>query len=1083
MFNSFSLARPFLLPKSEETSQVWVSRATFINLFGSGESHASNYVQIGETVYRIGVNEVIPRGRIGMNEIQLNDCRQPVPQLTLIPFPAEKVERIAKLTLQLSTDQPGKKSLDVDQLTLIVKKILSAQILREKQSVSIPLSIGFFKAEVLSLQCKDTVTSLEFNQMQFFGKFDESTALNFEVEKYAPIELVGRMVAMERACFEISPLSGSSPYLDPKDREWRLLLPSFCKWTEEPSPIDIEEIRNSLREQPCPFNLGQTIKVNVNPLLDVNLTLKSVFPALPRESPPQRYAITKASHLQFTTNGKMRTYDSKIPPCKLEKTALVILDFTPRFVDRLKNNNFFWEMELELLLPKNRIIMPSRPFILPTPKGHFLMELDQPVPFGKERYLLSQTTKLFRHFVCSPNVFILHSQTPRTIKKITWILIQRRDATKREGGVIIDSEIEDIIRKSLTDLFVKSASLQFSLGDLQLELIIQEMIDQTGETIGSLVPCKLDKETQIEIKIEDLRLSRPSASVKPPKTKIERKAEETPKEKPFDLKEALLKCNMVVSPEFLTILRKLHSTWGSLEKFPDKTGIQPASSLLIYGPSGTGKSTLARNFGTFFSTPHEPHIIYPNEYDLQMIKNALESKDHHLFIIDDIDEALNAKAPEKVRKGFIDAMQRKRDNVMIVGFTQEKKQITQAALEMFDFKLELPLPSKVEKKEIFKLHTRNLVEMHLLSNDVDLDRLTELMGSWSGAKIHMLIRNATLRAYDRLEQLSLPPEQLEKHPDAIVTMNDFLQALEELEHSMGIVPPPPPINIDQFLNHSGLAGISGKLKEVIRSIVLGRGPMRHILRKRGIKPVKGLLLYGPPGTGKTCLAREIGKLLGCHGNRLVQKSGSEFMNRYYGESEKAVREIFAFAKAEAIALEEKSGTHMIIIDEADALLRKRGTSESGQTYDNVVNQFLTEVDGLFQYDNLVVVLISNKKELIDEAVLRPGRVEVHLEMGLPNRQEREEILELSTSDLHASNLLAPDINFAPFLDQMEGWSGAVIKGLVRGANNYALERLAALHLPEDQLENHPAGILTHEDFAKAFAALKNAVKRGGYVSS
>jgi len=275
------------------------------------------------------------------------------------------------------------------------------------------------------------------------------------------------------------------------------------------------------------------------------------------------------------------------------------------------------------------------------------------------------------------------------------------------------------------------------------------------------------------------------------------------------------------------------------------------------------------------------------------------------------------------------------------------------------------------------------------------------------------------------------------------------------------------LDVDKLLLEFGLGGLASQLKAILRNVVLSRGVLEPYMKKRGIKPVKGLLLYGPPGTGKTTLARNIGKLLNCKDERLGFYSGSEFADKYFGESESKVRAMFAPAKAAWEVLKEKSPLYTIIIDEIDALLRERGDDSGSKIRDPIVNQFLTELDGLNELHNILVVGITNNPSLLDPAVTRPGRLGVHLKLDLPTPEERKAIFGVHTITLQKQNLLSEDINFDTLVERTEGYSGADIEDLIRIANSYSFERLVALNLPQDELASDPKGKITMSDLLKA----------------
>lgn len=181
----------------------------------------------------------------------------------------------------------------------------------------------------------------------------------------------------------------------------------------------------------------------------------------------------------------------------------------------------------------------------------------------------------------------------------------------------------------------------------------------------------------------------------------------------------------------------------------------------------------------------------------------------------------------------------------------------------------------------------------------------------------------------------------------------------------------------------GIGGLDKEFSDIFRRAFNSRRYPKGVLDMYGIKHVKGMLLYGPPGTGKTLIARQIAKALEAHEPKVV--SGPEIFNKFVGQSEENVRKLFAAAEAEYKERGDDSKLHTIILDEIDAICKQRGTSQSGTgVQDNVVNQLLAKIDGVEELPNILVIGMTNRKDLIDEAILRPGRLEVHVEISLPD---------------------------------------------------------------------------------------------------
>lgn len=237
----------------------------------------------------------------------------------------------------------------------------------------------------------------------------------------------------------------------------------------------------------------------------------------------------------------------------------------------------------------------------------------------------------------------------------------------------------------------------------------------------------------------------------------------------------------------------------------------------------------------------------------------------------------------------------------------------------------------------------------------------------------------------------------------------------------------------------GIGGLDSEFTDIFRRAFASRVFPSSVVEKLGIKHVKGILLHGPPGTGKTLIARQIGKMLNAREPKII--SGPEIYSKYVGDSEKNIRDLFADAEAEYKAKGDESELHILIFDEMDSICRKRGTiSDNSGVSDSVVNQLLAKIDGVDALNNLLIIGMTNKLELIDSALLRPGRFEVHVEIGLPDENGRLQILKIHTNQMTTSDILAKDVNLNELATLTQNFSGAEIEGLVRSATSFALNR-------------------------------------------
>jgi vesicle-fusing ATPase len=237
----------------------------------------------------------------------------------------------------------------------------------------------------------------------------------------------------------------------------------------------------------------------------------------------------------------------------------------------------------------------------------------------------------------------------------------------------------------------------------------------------------------------------------------------------------------------------------------------------------------------------------------------------------------------------------------------------------------------------------------------------------------------------------------------------------------------------------GIGGLDKEFADIFRRAFASRIFPPAVVQKLGIQHVKGILLFGPPGTGKTLMARQIGKMLNGKEPKVV--SGPEILNKYVGASEENIRNLFKEAEQEYKQRGEDSDLHIIIFDEFDAICRARGSRNDGTGVgDTVVNQLLAKIDGVDSLNNILIIGMTNRKELIDEALLRPGRMEVHMEISLPDEPGRVQIFRIHTTKMRDNNYMAEDVQLEELAALTKNYSGAEIEGVVKAATSYAFSR-------------------------------------------
>lgn len=272
----------------------------------------------------------------------------------------------------------------------------------------------------------------------------------------------------------------------------------------------------------------------------------------------------------------------------------------------------------------------------------------------------------------------------------------------------------------------------------------------------------------------------------------------------------------------------------------------------------------------------------------------------------------------------------------------------------------------------------------------------------------------------------------------------------------------------------GIGGLDKEFSAIFRRAFASRIFPPGLIEKLGIQHVKGILLFGPPGTGKTLIARRIGKMLNAREPKVI--NGPEVLNKYVGQSEENIRKLFADAEKEYKEKGDESGLHIIIFDELDAVCKQRGSGAGGGTGvgDSVVNQLLSKLDGVEQLNNILLIGMTNRMDMIDDALLRPGRLEVHMEISLPDESGRVQILKIHTAKMRESGNLDRDVDLEEIAHITKNFSGAEISGLVRSATSFALNRHVKVGTVAGVADDVDKITVNRDDFEHAFDDVKPA---------
>ncbi len=469
-----------------------------------------------------------------------------------------------------------------------------------------------------------------------------------------------------------------------------------------------------------------------------------------------------------------------------------------------------------------------------------------------------------------------------------------------------------------------------------------------------------------------------------------------------------------------------------------RLGIEPPKGVLLHGPPGCGKTLLARavaneSEANFYSI-NGPEIMSKfygeSEARLREIFQQAQQNAPSIIFVDELDaiapkrEEVTGEVERRVVAQLLALMDglSGRGNVIVIGATNRPGALDPALRRpgRFDREIEIGVPDKKGRYEVLQIHTRGMP----LAEDVDLTKLSAMTHGYTGADLSALGRETAMKALRRylpqinLEEERIPPAVLEKME---VTMEDFLGAYKEVTPTAM-----REVYIEVTTVHwddaGGLDDVKQRLKEAVEWPI--KSP--EIFTKLGIRPPKGILLYGPPGCGKTLLARAVATESEAN---FISIKGPEVFSKWVGESEKAIREVFRKARMAAPAV--------IFLDEIDSLTPKRGMgmSDSGVS-ERVISQLLTEMDGITTLQDIVVVAATNRPDMVDSAVMRPGRFDRLIYVPEPDEKSRLQILKIYTKGMP----ICKDVDLNQLTIATKYYSGADIESLCREAAMHALRR-------------------------------------------
>ena len=498
----------------------------------------------------------------------------------------------------------------------------------------------------------------------------------------------------------------------------------------------------------------------------------------------------------------------------------------------------------------------------------------------------------------------------------------------------------------------------------------------------------------------------------------------------------------------------------------DKIGVEAPKGVLLYGPPGTGKTLLARavagETNAYFISISGPEIMgmYYGESEerIREIFTQAEENSPSIIFIDELDsiapkrDEIAGEVEKRIVSQLLTLMDgiKSRGNVVVIAATNRPDSIDPALRRpgRFDREMEIGIPDDLGRFEILSIHTRGMP----IDEKVDLEQISKTTHGFVGADLKALSKEAAMRSLRRilpeidLDEEKIPSEILQKIQ---ITKEDFEGALKEVRPSAlrEVQVQIPDVSWDDV---GGLDELKEELKECVEWPIKYKDAYDYV----NVETPKGILLYGPPGTGKTLIAKALAKMTE---SNFISIKGPELLSKWVGESEKAIREIFRKARQAAPCI--------IFLDEVDALVPRRGSSDSGSSHvtENMVSQILTEIDGLEELHNVLIIGATNRVDIVDEAILRPGRFDRIIKVPNPDEKGRQHIFEIHTKN----KPLAKDVIISEIVKLTDNFSGAEIAAVTNRAAITALKRYVS-----SKSENVKEIRITQQDLVDAVGKVR-----------
>lgn len=493
----------------------------------------------------------------------------------------------------------------------------------------------------------------------------------------------------------------------------------------------------------------------------------------------------------------------------------------------------------------------------------------------------------------------------------------------------------------------------------------------------------------------------------------------------------------------------------------EKLGVEAPKGVLLYGPPGTGKTLLAKavanESNAHFISISGPEIMSKfygeSEARLREIFKEAREKSPSIIFVDEIDsiapkrEEVTGEVERRVVSQMLSLMDglEARGKVIVIAATNRPNAIDPALRRpgRFDREIEIKVPDKKGRKDILNIHTRNMPLVTEESDPayVDIDKVASVSHGYVGADLEYLCKEAAMKCLRRLlpelnmEDEKLPPETLDR---LIVNGDDFQKALIEVTPSgmREVFIENPDVHWDEI---GGLTDVKQQLQEAVE------WPMKYptLYSKLGHRMPRGILLHGPSGVGKTLLAKAVATESEAN---FVSVRGPELLSKWVGESERGIREIFRRAR--------QASPCVIFFDEIDSIAPVRGAGAETAVTERVVSQLLTELDGMENLHGVIVLAATNRADMIDPALLRPGRFDKIIQIPLPDKESRKQVLEITTKAIPAvmDKNDVDYVNLDKIADMTDGMSGADVAAIANTAVSIVIHEYLDKHPTKEELE-------------------------------